>query len=130
MRRKKKANRTRTVACALTAQEYDLLEKNWKKSTIIKLSEYMRRMLFGKPVTFYVRNRSLDELVAELIPLRRELNKIGLRFDQAAELLRSPGQLRQLEDRLIQFERQGMLLAANVAEIKLKINSISEQWLQ
>lgn len=127
---KKKANRTRSVRFVLTDQEYDLLEKNWKSSTVIKRSEYMRRVLFSKPVTYYTRNRSLDELVAELIPLRRELNKVGPRFDQALELLRSVGQTPQIEDRLIQFERERMLLAASVADIKLKINSISEQWLQ
>ncbi len=115
----------------LTDQEYEILERGWKKSTIIKLSEYLRRVLFGKPITFYTRNQSLDELMAELIPLRKELNALALNFNQAAQRLDSLEHLPRAEQHwLEEFERDKMLLISKVEEIKMKINLISVQWLQ
>ena len=115
----------------LPDQEYEILEKGWKQSTIIKLSEYLRRMLFGKPVTYYTRNKSLDELMAELIPLRRELNALVLNFNQAAQRLDALEHLPHAEQhRLREFERDKTLLISKVEEIKIKINLISTQWLQ
>lgn len=123
---RKKTCRVHKVWFRLTDEEYDKLEKGWKQSTIINLSEYTRRVLFGRPITYYTRNRSLDELVAELIPLRRELSALVLNFERAVQRLDAlehlpPGQ---------SFERDKTLLISKVDEIKIKINSISVQWLQ
>jgi hypothetical protein len=63
--------------------EYIKLETIWKKTTIEKLSEYLRRLIFNKPVTGFVRNRSLDKFMAEMTLLRKELNAIGVNFNQA-----------------------------------------------
>ena len=114
----------------LTDAEYEKLEKGWKQSTIIKLSEYTRRVLFSKPITYYTRNRSLDELVAELIPLRRELSALVLNFDRAVQRLDALEHLPPGQQWPGSFERDKTLLISKVEEIKMKINSISVQWLQ
>ena len=127
---RKKTGRVRIVHFAVTNEEYDKLEKGWRQSTIINLSEYTRRVLFGKPITCYTRNRSLDELVAELIPLRRELSTLVLNFDRAIQRLDAVEHLLPIQHWHDAFEHDKTLLISKVDEIKIKINSISVQWLQ
>lgn len=122
--------RSHAVRVKLTDEEYVLLEQNWKRSTIIHLSEYLRRVLFEKPITFYTRNQSLDELMTELILLRRDLNTILPNLDQTLSSLRAPAHLSEVQLRLDELEREQSFLISHVNEIKLKINSISLQWLQ
>ncbi|WP_426671895.1 plasmid mobilization protein [Mucilaginibacter sp. McL0603] len=126
----KKTGRKRIIGLRLTGDEYGVLEKNWKKSTIRKLSEYVRRVLFGKAVTVYTRNQSLDELVAELVLLRKELNAIGVNFNQAVHRLHTLDHLPQMQRWLMGFESDRDVFFGKAEEIKQKVNSISEQWLQ
>lgn len=125
-----KTNRVRIIALRLTGDEYGALEKAWKKSTVKKLSEYVRRVLFNKAVTVYTRNQSLDELMAELVLLRRELKAIGVNFNQAVHRLNMLDHSPQMQRWVEAFMRDKDVFFAKAEEIKLKINSISEQWLQ
>lgn len=58
-------------------EEYQLLEKRFKKTSFRKLSEYMRSVLLEKPVTVNYRDKAMDDVLEELVLLRRELNAIG-----------------------------------------------------
>jgi hypothetical protein len=126
----KKSGRVRIIGLRLTGDEYTLLESRWKKSTVVKLSEYVRRVLFGKMITVYNRNQSLDEFMAEMILLRKELNAIGVNFNQAVHRLHTLDHLPQMQGWLQRFERDKDLFFNKADEIRLKINSISTQWLQ
>ncbi|MDO3641349.1 plasmid mobilization relaxosome protein MobC [Mucilaginibacter sp. L3T2-6] len=126
----KKTGRVRIIGLRLTGDEYGALEKAWKKSTVGKLSEYVRRVLFGKSVTVYTRNQSLDELIAELVLLRKELNAIGVNFNQAVHRLHTLDYLPQMQAWLQVFERDKNVFFAKVSEIQSRVDSISEQWLQ
>src|ERR1700761_4968309 len=101
----KETGRKRIIGLRLTGDEFGILEKSWKKSTVSKLSEYVRRVLFGKAVTVYTRNQSLDELMTELVLLRRELNAIGVNFNQAVHRLHTLDYLPQMQAWLQVFER-------------------------
>jgi hypothetical protein len=126
----KKTGRTRIIGLRLTPEEFRTVEQNWKKSTIRKLSEFVRRLIFGKAVTSYSRNRSLDELVAELVLLRRELNSIGVNFNQAVHRLHTLDHLPQMVAWLERFERDKAVFFEQVEAIKSKTDLISDQWLQ
>ena len=82
-----KVNRTRFVGLRFRGDEYEKLEERRKKTTCTDMSDYMRRILLNKPATGYVRNRSLDEFMEEMIHLRKELNHIGNNFNQAVKKL-------------------------------------------
>ena len=127
---RKKERRSHAVWFKLTDEEFASLETDGKKSNIIHLSEYLRRVLFEKPITVYTRNQSLDELMAELILLRRKLNTISANLDET--MLRLPPQehLPEIRRWLEEFERGQSLLVSYMADIKMKISSISEQWLR
>ncbi len=77
----KNSFRTRIIGLRLTSEEYEQIEKKCKNSNAGKLSEYVRRVLFNKPLTVYQRNQSLDDFMTEMMQLRSELNGIGNNFN-------------------------------------------------
>ncbi len=70
-------NRTRIIGLRLTLKEYEQIEKKFKASTCRKLSDYVRRSIFEKPIVTTYRNQSLDDSMTEMMRLRNELNSIG-----------------------------------------------------
>lgn len=125
-----KSKRTHLTAFKLRPDEYATLESDWKKTTIKKLSEYLRRLIFNKPVTRLVRNQSLDEFMAEMILLRKELNAIGVNFNQAVHRLHTLNHVPQMQSWLQAFDSDKNVLFGKMDEIKTRINLISDQWLQ
>jgi hypothetical protein len=59
--------RTRIIGLRLTQKEYQQIEKKFKNSTAKKMSDYVRHVLFDKPITVYQRNKSLDDFMTEMI---------------------------------------------------------------
>ena len=123
-------NRTRTIGLRLTPKEYGQIEVKWKRSTCAKLSEFVRRILFNKPITVYQRNQSLDDFMAEMIQLRSELNSIGNNFNQAVKKLHTLQQIAEFRSWIITYELEKQILLNKVDEIKNHINKIADQWLQ
>jgi hypothetical protein len=126
----KNLNRTRIIGLRLTAKEYEQVEKRCRNSTTNKVSEYVRRILFDKPVTIYQRNKSLDDFMAEMIMLRTELNSIGNNFNQGVRKLHTLQQISEFRVWIITYELEKQTLINKVDEIKNRINKIAEEWLQ
>ena len=123
-------SRKRRITLRLTGDEYAELAQNWKKSTVRKLSEYVRRMLFGKAITVYTRDQSKDELLAEMALLRRELNAIGVNFNQAVHSLNMLDHSPQMQEWVRRFERDKDRYFAAVESIQASLKMMSSAWLQ
>lgn len=123
-------NRSRIIGLRLTPREYELVEKKWKASTCRKLSDYVRRSIFEKPIVTTYRNQSFDDFMAEAIKLRNELNGIGNNFNQAVKKLHTLHQIPEFRDWLISYELEKKVLLNKVDEIKNHIQKIGEKWLQ
>ena len=76
-------NRNRWLNIRLNSEEYKMVEKRFKKTSFQTMSEYHRALLLGDPVTVLHRDKSMDEMLEELVLLRRELNHIGNNLNQA-----------------------------------------------
>ncbi len=126
----KHTNRSRIIGLRLTLKEYDQIEKKWKASTCRKLSDYVRRSLFEKPIVTTYRNQSLDDFMAEAMKLRNELNGIGNNFNQAVKKLHTLYQIAEFRSWLIAYEVEKKTLFNKVDEIKNHIQKIAEKWLQ
>lgn len=126
----KTENRKRIVGVRFTTKEYEQIEKKWKESTCRKLSEYVRKIIFNKPVVATYRNKSLDDLMTELIQLKKELNGIGNNFNQAVKKLHTLHQIPEFRQWLAVYEAEKHLLLNKVEEIKNVTGKIGEQWLQ
>jgi len=127
---KENANRTRIIGLRLTPHEYAKIEKKWRTSTCRKLSEYVRRSLFEKPIVTTYRNRSLDDFMAEMIRLRGELNAVGNNFNQAVKKLHTLHQVSEFKSWLIAYEVEKKTLFNKVDEVKNRIQKMSETWLR
>jgi hypothetical protein len=124
------SNRTRIIGLRLTPAEYAKIERKWKASTCRKLSDYVRRNLFDKPVITTYRNCSQDDTLTELTKLRNELNAVGNNFNQAVKRLHTLNQIAEFRSWLIAWEVEKKTLFNKVDEIKNNVRKILETWLQ
>ena len=127
---RKKSNRTRIIGLRLTPDEYAAIERKWKASTCRKLSDYVRRNLFDKPVVTTYRNRSQDDVLTELTRLRCELNAVGNNFNQAVKRLQTLRQIPEFRSWLITWELEKKILFNKMDEVKNNVKKILEVWLQ
>ncbi|MEZ7507006.1 plasmid mobilization relaxosome protein MobC [Flavobacterium sp. Arc2] len=130
MMERENSKRTRIVGLRFTPEEYAKIERKWKTSTCRKLSDYIRKHLFNKPITTNYRNQSLDDFMAEMMRLRGELNAIGNNFNQAVKKLHTLNQISDFKHWLISYELEKKILFNKVDEIKKQIQKIAESWLQ
>ncbi|WP_345959474.1 plasmid mobilization protein [Flavobacterium algoritolerans] len=124
------SNRTRIVGLRFTPEEYVKIERKWKASTCRKLSDYIRKHLFNKPINTTYRNQSLDDMTCEMMLLYKQLNAIGNNFNQAVKKLHTLDQIPEFKVWIISSEQDQKILLNKVEEIKICIQKISEKWLQ
>ena len=127
---KENSLRNRIIGLRLTSKEYKQIEKQFTNSTAKKMSDYVRCVLFDKPITVYQRNQSLDDFMTEMIKLRNELNNIGNNFNQAVKKLHTLQQIAEFKSWIITYELEKKILFNKVDEIKNRINKIADEWLQ
>ena len=127
---RKNSNRSRIIGLRLTTDEYAKIERKWKASTCRKLSEYVRRSIFERPVVTTYRNSSIDDLMTELVRLKTELNGIGNNFNQVVKKLHTLNQIAEFQRWLIVYEVEKKILQNKVDEIRMNIKRIVEVWLQ
>ncbi|MFD0763236.1 plasmid mobilization relaxosome protein MobC [Mucilaginibacter lutimaris] len=124
------SGRKRRITLRLTNEEFLELENQWKNSTLRKLSDLVRRLIFGRKFTVYTRNKSMDDLLEEMALLRRELNAIGVNFNQAVHRLNMLDHAPQMRVWLARFEQDREHYFAAVAAIERKLVSLNDIWLQ
>lgn len=130
VKEQKKTGRWRVINFRLTTEEYDLLSVRWKQTTLKKLSAYVRQVLFGKKLTVKTRNVSADELVAELILLKKELNAIGVNFNQAVHRLHTLDHAPQMQDWLRRWDADKAVLFNQLSAIYARMAVVESAWLQ
>lgn len=128
--KEEKSNRTRIIGLRLTPREYATIEAKWKASTCRKLSDYVRRSLFDKPVVTTYRNKSQDDIMAELSRLRGELNGLGNNFNQAVRRLHTLQQIPEFKAWVVTYELERRTLQNKLDELRSNIKKMLELWLQ
>ena len=124
------SKRTRIIGLRLTPEEYAKIERRWKTSTCRKLSDHIRKHLFGKPIVITYRNQSLDDFMEETIVLRSELNAIGNNINQAVKKLHTLQEIAEFRNWIISYNLDKKILFNKVEEIKKHIQKITDKWLQ
>jgi MobC-like protein len=128
--KEQKINRSFDLHVRLTQKERARINEKFSKSIDRKMSEYVRKVLLDKPITINQRNQSLDDFMAEMIVLRKELNAIGINFNQAVKKLNALERTTEIKTWLADYDLSGQILINKIAEIKSKINQINDQWLR
>ncbi|MBN9294279.1 MAG: plasmid mobilization relaxosome protein MobC [Flavobacteriia bacterium] len=127
---KKQSKRTRVVGARITEDEFKIIENRWKKTTCIKISDYLRKVIFNKPVVTAYRNKSMDDLMTELSLLRQELNRIGVNYNQSVKKLHTLRDVPEFKRWLIANEVEKRTLGNKIEEIKNHVKKIAQSWLQ
>ncbi|NRF41131.1 plasmid mobilization protein [Pedobacter foliorum] len=127
--KKEKINRDKCYAVRLTAAEQDLLLKNFSSTTHTRFSEYARSILLGKPMIAAVRNQSLQDIFAELVALRQDLNEATIHFSHVVQKLHALADRPLLQDWLLNYEMDRRKMLKSIEQIKVFINLTAEKWL-
>ncbi|WP_317191302.1 plasmid mobilization protein [Flavobacterium agrisoli] len=127
---KKDANRTRFVGVRFTPEEYKKMGERWKATRCRKLSDFIRRQVFNKPVTTVYRNQSLDDFMYEIIRLRGELNAVGNNFNQKVKKLHTLKEIPEFRYWNLSAQHEQKLLMDKVEELAKHFRKFSEKWLQ
>ena len=130
MKQEEKGKLSRKFTVRFTEAEYKKIYTGFNSTTKRKLSEYIRSVLLNKPVTIYTRNQSFDDMVAELILLRRELNAIGNNFNQSVKKLNAMEEVAEIKIWAQLNEKSKPILFKKIDDVNEKLAQISEKWLQ
>ena len=123
-------NRSRILLTRLKPAEFTLLDSRFKKTRFRKLSEYIRSVLLEKPITVTYRDKSMDEVLEELILLRRELNAIGNNLNQTVRNINSA---HGHADTRLWVTLLGVInskLEPSILQIKDQMNKYADIWSQ
>jgi hypothetical protein len=125
-----KINRGKLLQVRLTPIELEKIHNKFSGSTCRKMSDYVRKVLLDKTITVSRRNQSLDDFMAEMTSLRKELNALGNNYNQLIKRLHSLQDISEIKTWLLLNESTKQILLNKITEIKSKINQINNQWLQ
>lgn len=123
-------NRLKRVTTRFKEDEFKLIDNRFKKTRFRKLSEYIRSVLLEKPITVTYRDKSMDEVLEELILLRKELNAIGNNLNQA---VRNINTAHDNADTRLWVNLLGVInskLEPSIMQIKDRMNNYAELWSQ
>lgn len=122
--------RTRWYNIRLKPDEYEILEGRFKRTRFRKLSEYMRSVLLEKPVTVNYRDKAMDEVLEELILLRKELNAIGNNLNQAVYQINAAHGNADMRLWANLLSVVNSKVEPSIAQIKDRMNQYADIWSQ
>lgn len=128
--RKEDIIRSKWLHIRLTPDEFTAINNDYLKTRCRKRCEYIRKLLMAKPVVYTYRDKSMDEVLEELVILRKELNLIGNNFNQVVRKLNSVSGMpdAQMWEATLTVLRDE--LQPEIGKIKERLNQYSEIWSQ
>lgn len=130
MMERENSNRSRRITLRLTTEEYVKIEQRYKNSTCRKLSDYIRKHLFNKPIKTHYRNQSIDDSIEEIVLLRNELSAVGNNVNQVVKKMHTLKQIPEFREWITRYELERMILSNKINDIQNHIYKISDKWLQ
>lgn len=124
----KQLNYTKICCVRFTQPEYQKLMAAFRQTTCRKLSEYIRDVLLGNPVTVYTRDKNADDIVAALLTLKTELTAIGRNFNQAVRKLNRMDSDPEIKIWAFLNEKSKKNILQKMDEINELIEKISAKW--
>lgn len=128
--RKEDEKRSRIFLLRLKPKEFETVNSDFKRTRFRSLSEYTRSMLLEKSITVLHRDAAMDEILEELILLRKEINFIGNNFNQVVRKLNSVSGMPEAKIWQSMLEVLRDQLEPSIRQIKDRINNYSDIWSQ
>lgn len=112
----------------ISKDESKIINDHFKSTTSWQLSSYARNVLLKKPAVVKYRNTTADEVLAELILLRKELNAIGNNFNQAVKKLHIIKDIPEMKVWIILHENMHRSFLKKTEEISEAVLKLSRKW--
>jgi hypothetical protein len=122
--------RSKWLTIRLTEAEYQQIEKLTQQTTCQSVSEYARKSVLGKPVVMRYRNQSLDDFLADMLQLRKDLNHIGNNFNQAVHRLHTLHSTPEIQHWILLNEQDKTEIFRRIETISNKITEAYTLWLR
>jgi hypothetical protein len=126
--KRNKSQKTKWLHLRISQEEYDKLQIDLKGTTCRKLSEYVRDIVFNRPITVFFRSKSADEFLQVAVGLKNELNAAGKNFNQAVKRLHEVYHQSTWRDDLNFFEATQFSLNQKINEIKQVLVKMYERF--
>lgn len=130
MDKEKRMIRNKIITLRMNEDEFSTLVKNRQKTTEKTNSNYLRKLALHKAVTVKTRNTSMDELSAELILLRKEINHIGNNLNQAVHKLHTLDKIPEFRVWVTVYEKTRQDVLSVTVKLCTEIQKWSDKWLQ
>jgi len=112
----------------LNDSEQKTLQDLFNQSTGVLLSEYCRRVILKKPVNIKYRNTSIDDFLASMLELKKELNAIGNNFNQLVHKLHLLHRVSEIQMWAVKNEDDKKILLKKIDQILEQVNTLHKLW--
>lgn len=125
-----KDNKSTRITIRFSSKEHALLCKMKSATTSRTLADFARNKLLEKTITGITRNQSLDDAVQEIIALRKMILPMAINLNQAVRKLHTLSAVEDGKSWLLKFSLEVKIITNRIEEIKVKMNSIADEWLR
>lgn len=122
-------NKNKWIHLRLSEAEHRAIRIKVKKTTSRNVSQYLRDVIFDRPIVATYRNISQDDMTQQIAILNNELNAMGNNLNQITKRLHT---LRIGEQQVwgLHFTAQAGMILSKLNEIKEITQAIAERWLR
>lgn len=117
----------RWISIRVKPDEYETINNYFKETTCSTLSQYVRKVLLGKPVVIEYRGENSHEVLTALNRVNRELSAIGNNFNQAVHKLHTLKDFAEIKIWAELSESGRQILLKRIEGIRTDINQIYQQ---
>lgn len=127
--RKNHPSNIRCIYVGFKLEEYAKIELQYKASTCRNKSEYIRNLIYNRPITILNRNQSLDDLIEEITILNNEINTIKNELSKTLEILCIDKNSSAFNQKIQEIGLKIANLHQIMDQIKNQIIKITDKWL-
>lgn len=121
--------RNKWLHVRLTSKEYELIQTAFGQTVQDSLSDYARKLLLKRPVIGRYKDTGMQELLAELTALRRDLHGIATNYNQLVKKINSSAG-NEIGIHLSQGKKMQQEIEVSLESVNRFINQTAGKWLQ
>ncbi|PZX57621.1 hypothetical protein LV84_01749 [Algoriphagus ratkowskyi] len=126
---KEETKRNKWLHVRLTFKEYERIQTEFAETVQQNLSDYARKLLLKKPVIGRYQDTGMQELLAELTVLKRDLHGLSTNYNQLVKKLNSVCE-NETSSYLLQGQELHNTILVSLQSVNRFINQTAEKWLQ
>ncbi|MBN8854699.1 MAG: mobilization protein [Sphingobacteriales bacterium 50-39] len=122
--------RDKWLTVRLNPEEYVELQRLFKNTTCRQMSDYVRRVILSRPINVKYRNASVDDFLADMLTMKKELNAVGNNFNQTVHKLHTLDHVPDIRQWAIRNEQEKAILFEKIDTIMKRVNELYKLWCQ